>query len=343
MAFIQYWLSRLSSICIGLVFVAIPFARLILKSLFRGWSVWSTKPRPLPPACLNDPAYGNHRYIKLKNIKLHYVEAGDHSKPLVVFLHGFPEFWYSWRHQIKYLKQSFWTVAVDMRGYGGSDKPAGVESYHINLLTEDIVNLIKGLGRSSCYLIAHDWGGVVAYYMAKHYPQYIDKMIILNSPHLASLYELRKKSWKQFFKSWYIYFFQTPFLPELFLTAEDAVMFDQIFRDVNKSKKLVSDDDIEAFKYTFSSRDKWTAPIHYYRNLSPNFEKVVKTLTGKITVPTLIIWGCNDLALETKLAQSSSEHFTKCIVKYIENAGHFVQQDSPVIVNDFIDTYLKTE
>src|SRR5438477_525055 len=160
------------------------------------------------------PAW-HHRYVVVNGVRLHLVEAG--SGPLVVLLHGFPEFWYTWRHAIPALAAAgFHVLAPDLRGYNLSQKPAGVRSYRMELLTEDIAGLIRQAGAHKAAVAGHDWGGGIAWSLAMRYPQLLDKLIILNSPHPgAFLRELR--TWKQLRNSWYIFFFQLPLLPEVLL------------------------------------------------------------------------------------------------------------------------------
>jgi len=318
---------------------------IVLKTLFKviinGTSYLSVKPRPTPPACLNDPAFGTHQYAKLKEVKLHYVEAGDHSKPLVIFLHGFPEFWYSWRHQLKALKNDFWTVAVDMRGYGDSDKPSGVKAYHSSKIVGDIEQLIEALGRTSCILVAHDWGGLIAWYLTIKSPQMVDKLIILNSPHPSAFMKLIRSSVKQFFRSWYIFYFQFPFIPEYLANAHDVSLIDKAFLESNpKGKKVFCLHDIEAFKYAYARRADFTGPINYYRNLRSTLLANAVDLP-KIKVPVLIIWGTEDHALGVELATTSSQHCENCTVKFVKGASHWIQQDSHAVVNQYINQFLE--
>ncbi|KPJ12513.1 Epoxide hydrolase 3 [Papilio machaon] len=139
------------------------------------------KPKFVPPASLTDRKYGVHKYIKANNVKLHYVESGDPSKPLLLFLHGFPEFWYTWRHQIVEFNKDYCCVALDMRGYGDSEKPEGVSSYKLDILVEDVRDFIRKLGRSKCILVSHDWGGIVASKFRDTHPEYLDGIIMFAS------------------------------------------------------------------------------------------------------------------------------------------------------------------
>jgi len=311
----------------------------VISSLFKwlraGNSYWYIKERPLPPSCLQDTAYGKHSYVRLQDLKIHYVENGDRSKPLMLFVHGFPEFWFSWRHQLKHFAKSHWVVALDLRGYGDSDKPSKVTDYKIDLLRKDIHDFVKALGREKCILVAHDWGAIISWGVAMEYPSIVEKLIILNCPHPAAGVKKITSSLKQFLKSWYMFVFQLPYLPELLWTTNDLAVFDRIFG------KNVNQEDMEAFKYTWARRGAWTPPINYYRNLV-----IMSALTDfskipRITAPTLIIWGEDDLALEKDMAEMSTQYVDDIRVEYIPNGNHFIQQDKPQEVNSAIQKFLR--
>lgn len=134
----------------------------LVDVLRHGRQFFQVKKRDTPPPALLNPELGTHNFITLESsIKLHYVSSGDKEKPLLLFLHGFPECWFSWRHQIKAFKNDYWVVAPDMRGYGESDKPKGAENYSMTKISEDVKQLIEGLGRQQAIVVAHDWGGVI--------------------------------------------------------------------------------------------------------------------------------------------------------------------------------------
>ncbi|KAG8226028.1 hypothetical protein J437_LFUL004149 [Ladona fulva] len=322
-------------------------ASLALIRLFVRWiinptkNIFKAKERKDPPACLLDSNIGDHRYIKLKDVKLHYVEKGDKSKPLMLFLHGFPEFWYSWRHQMKEFSKDYWTVAVDLRGYGDSDKPEGLDKYRKSILVDDVKQLIEGLGRNKCILVAHDWGGVIGWRFAALYPEMLEKFIVMNAPPEKAYYEVAVKHKKQIFMSWYIFFFQLPYLPELVLRSEDMIGFN-VLRYRNK-KNIVTDEDIEAYKYTFGKEGAWTAPINYYRANIFNVlhKKPNPKQSPNITVPTLLIWGDKDLYLDERIVGYSKKYVNDLTIEIIKDANHFVQQDDPKGTNEAMRRYLE--
>jgi hypothetical protein len=160
------------------------------------------KKRDIPPSCLQDTSLGSHQYVTANGIKFHYVSAGDNSKPLMLLLHGFPEFWFSWRYQLKAFSKDYHVVAIDMRGYGETDKPPNKLDYRIELLVQDIAELIPALGHSSCVLCAHDWGGGVAWFVAMKYPELVDRLIIMNCPHFKVFQQNLQRNCGQLCKSW---------------------------------------------------------------------------------------------------------------------------------------------
>jgi len=325
---------------IGLFYGAVTILSLLYRRYYKvGSHFWDVKDRSLPPLCLQETAYGRHAYLKLQGIKLHYVENGDRSKPLMLFVHGFPEFWFSWRHQLKYFAETHWVVAMDLRGYGDSDKPTKVSEYKFELLEKDIYDFVVALGREKCTLVGHDWGGGICWGVASTYPEIVEKLIILNCPHPSAFAKKLQSSLSQFFKSWYIFLFQLPYLPEMFFHNEDLNCFRRMFQNADK-KCSVNDEDLEGFKYTFSKKGAWTPPINYYRNSFTAKGLLNPPKMDKIKAPTLIIWGENDLALEKDLPQLSGEFVDNLQIKYVEKANHFVQQDKPDEVNKLIEAFV---
>ncbi|CAF4136746.1 unnamed protein product [Adineta steineri] len=285
--------------------------------------------RATPPAQAMNPSSG---------ISLHCVSKGSTDQPLMLFVHGFPECWYTWRHQMKYFSKDYRVVAFDLRGYGLSSKPANVKDYKIDLLARDIADLVEELGYKSCILVAHDWGAIIAWVVPMLYPNLIDKLIILNVPHSGAYRD--SLSVKQLRKSWYMFFFQVPFIPELLFQSNDFVRFEELFwaRPMGLiNKNNITSDDLEVFKYTFSQKGTTTAAINYYRAL---FRHPRDDLQKRINVPVLIIWGCQDGALGEELADASQTYCSDVCLKKIQNASHWVQQDAPDKVNRYIEAYL---
>lgn len=303
----------------------------------QGWSaVFSAKDRPLPPAILHDERWGEHKYMHVPGAKLHYVEKGDNTKPLMVMVHGFPEFWFSWRHQLEYFSKDYWCVALDNRGYGDSDKPSGVENYDLVTLSTDIKNLVEGLGRKECILVGHDWGGAIGYRVCQLFPEIVKAYIAINIPHpMAFRGQIQNGKWEQIMKSWYIIFFQCPFLPELSLRLFDHFIFDLIFEDMKKtSEKEI----IEAYKFTFKDRFAYQAPINYYRGI------IRYPLTAKRTgtIPVCAIFGTGDKYISVQANKDGRKFITDFEETYLEGVGHFSQAEAPEKVNEAMEKYLKS-
>ncbi|XP_029773427.1 epoxide hydrolase 3 isoform X2 [Suricata suricatta] len=181
------------------------------------------RPRRTPPACLSDPTLGEHCFLTLKSsgLRLHYVSAGRGNGPLMLFLHGFPENWFSWRYQLWEFQSRFHVVAVDLRGYGSSDAPRDVDCYTIDLLMADIQDVILGLGYSKCILVAHDWGAVLAWNFSIYYPSLVARMVVVSGAPMSVYQDYSIRHISQFFRSNYMFLFQLPWLPEKLLSMSD--------------------------------------------------------------------------------------------------------------------------
>ncbi|XP_046582078.1 epoxide hydrolase 4-like [Haliotis rubra] len=173
------------------------------------------------PDCLRDPAYGTHHFVHLEDVRLHYVAAGDEDKPLMLLVHGLPEFWFSWRYQIKEFKKYYRVVAIDQRGYSESGAPSGVSSYNLRELAKDIKQLVPALGYKSCVLVGHDWGGAVAWTVAGLHPEVVDKLIIMNCPPPQAYVRYLVTHLSQIAMCWFQFFFTVPVLPELYCCFKD--------------------------------------------------------------------------------------------------------------------------
>lgn len=321
---------------ISLFYNVLVILNLIFVRIFK--TPKKNKDRPLPPKCLTNPDF-KHSFVQLPGIRLHYVEKGDNSKPLMLFVHGFPEFWYSWRNQLEEFSKDYWVVAFDMRGYGDSEKPVGKENYVMKLLVGDIVNLVKELGREKFTIVAHDWGAAVAWNFISSHSHMLDKYVIINLPHPQVYVQFVRNSWKQFLKSWYVFFFQMPCIPELILRGNDLAVFNSLTKGC-KDPSIVTEEDIEAFKFTFGKPGAFTPPINYYR--SSLFTKPRKEPGKKlqVKVPGILIFGKNDLYLDFRMVESTKEYVENLETQIIEDANHFVQQTAPKDVNTIMRKFL---
>ncbi|GAB2691068.1 epoxide hydrolase EphM [Mucilaginibacter koreensis] len=271
------------------------------------------------------------RFDKVNGIRLHSLEAGTEHSEVILFLHGFPEYSGAWHQQLEFMAaQGYHAIAPDQRGYNLSSKPAGVKAYLINTLVEDIAELIKRLTTQKITLVGHDWGGGVAWRLARRYPQLLSRLIIINMPHLGVLKQTLKTSPMQMLKSWYTAYFQLPLLPEL--TAR-ALNFKLLISSMagTANKGTFSAPEIKGYKKAWQQPGALNRMINWYRAA-----KYDQETDGIITIPTLIIWGKNDKFLTLAMAQASIEKCTHGKLAMIEDATHWVYHEKPNEVNRLI-------
>jgi pimeloyl-ACP methyl ester carboxylesterase len=258
----------------------------------------------------------------------------------MLMLHGFPEFWYSWRHQIPEFASDYKVVAVDLRGYNDSDKPEAKSAYVMAEFVQDVKGIIQGLGYKSCVLVAHDWGGAIAWNFAYAYPEMVDKLIVMNLPHPAKFAEgLRTR--QQLLKSWYIFLFQLPFLPEFLIKLDDYRAIALAFEGMAVDKSTFTPSDIQAYKDAAAKPGALTATINYYRNIARGF--LDRQNWGVLQVPTLMIWGENDSALGKELTYGTEDYVQDFQIQYIPNCSHWVQQEQPHLVNSCMRDFLASQ
>ncbi|MEO1211583.1 MAG: alpha/beta hydrolase [Cyanobacteria bacterium J06638_20] len=279
-----------------------------------------------------------HQFITTNGVRLHYVTQG--SGPLMLFLHGFPEFWYSWRHQIAEFAKDYTVVALDLRGYNDSDKPEGVEAYRMTELIADVQGVIQGLGFQRCILVGHDWGGAIAWAVAYDSPELLEELIVMNLPHPAK-FQQGLQTPQQLMRSWYMGFFQLPFLPELAMSAGDYWAIEQSFRGMTIRKDAFSDDDINAYKDAAAKRGALTAMLNYYRAIASSSN--MREHWEVLNVPTLMIWGEEDSALGKELTVGTDEYVRDFHLRYIPQCSHWVQQEQPDLVNQYMREFLALE
>lgn len=272
-------------------------------------------------------------FVDVDGVRLHCVVQGEGR--LVVLLHGFPEFWYSWRRQIPVLARHFRVVAPDMRGYNLSDKPSGVESYRVNLLVEDIVGLIESFGEERALIVGHDWGGVVAWALAITRPEFVERLVVMSAPHPTVWQEKAKASVKQLQRSWYIFFFQLADVPERFLSRNNYKFLRETLRSTTVNANTFSEEDLEEYVKAWSQPGALTAMINYYRaNIRPEvFMEDVKLDLPKVKAPTLVMWGEEDFALTREVSEGAEEYVdAPYTIRYLP-CGHWLQNEMPETVN----------
>ncbi|HEX7734423.1 MAG TPA: alpha/beta hydrolase [Ktedonobacteraceae bacterium] len=277
-----------------------------------------------------------HEEIAARGLRMHYVTQG--TGPLVVLLHGFPEFWYSWRFQIPALAaRGYRVVAPDLRGYNATEKPD--RGYDIPTLLRDIAGLIEGLGEERAIIVGHDWGGILAWHFAIDYPQMTERLVVLNAPHPgAMLREARTPA--QLRKSWYVFAFQLPWLPEYLLARDHASVIGRMLYGSAVQKAAFPPDVLAKYRQAMSTPGTLKSALNYYRQLIRRGPRSYRSRTLRVDAPTLLIWGEQDIALGIELTRDLDEWVPDLQVKYLPDSGHWVQQEMPEQVNHFLLEFL---
>src|SRR3954467_2935827 len=275
---------------------------------------------------------GREGYAEVGDVSLHYVEAGE--GPLIVLLHGFPEFWYGWRLQIASLGGAgYRVVAPDTRGYNLSSKPEGFEAYGVDLLADDIRGLIAALGADSARLVGHDWGGSIAWTTAMNHPEVVDRLAILNAAHPRRLSEGLKHP-SQLRKSWYFFFFAVPGLPEDVVQARDWHFFRHFLQEANPA---YTPEEIERYVEAWSQPGAASGMINYYRASVRQSQKEAVAKLRPISAPTLVIWGEQDSYLGSDLAEPERADVPNLDrVERLADASHWVHHDEAERVNELL-------
>jgi len=274
-----------------------------------------------------------HEKIQANGIQFHYVTEGN--GPLMLFLHGFPEYWYSWRHQISKFSKNYKVVALDMRGYGQSDRPQGKENYAIDVLVDDVKEVVSALGYEKCILVGHDWGALVAWYVAMNFESYVEKLIVMNVPHPKCYME--NITFSQVLRSWYIWMFQLPKFPERYLKAKDFKWITDQFRSA-VNMEAFSEEDLNKYKENAALPGALTAMLNYYRNLPAEMMK--KDATPTIQIPTLMLWGEKDPYTSKNSTRGTDRYVENLNLKFLPNCSHWTQQDCPKEVNQYMSEFL---
>lgn len=281
----------------------------------------------------------DHQYIETNGIRLNVVHDGPDDGPLVILLHGFPEFSYGWRQQIPYLASAGYRVwAPDQRGYNLSDKPDGLAAYSLDELAADVVGLIDAAGQKKVFLVGHDWGASVAWWVAAKYPDRLSKMVVLNVPHGAVMQRNLRSNFTQMRKSWYILFFQLPWLPEYLAQWQDWKMVAKSLTKSSRSGTFI-DSDLDQYRQAWSQPNAYRSMLNWYRAVIRQPPK--PSASPRITVPTLLIWGTKDKFLGREMAQPSIDLCDDGELIFIEEATHWVQHEEAARVNQLIDSFLR--
>ena len=271
-------------------------------------------------------------YAEVGDMRLHYVEAGN--GPLVLLLHGFPEFWYGWRKQIAPLAAAgYHVVAPDLRGYNLSSRPKGIKRYSAAKVAEDVTALIHELGYESAILVGHDWGGTIAWTIAMNNPEVVDKLAVLDAAHPRKLSKNLFKP-RQTLRSWYFFFFALPWLPERLVRRNRFRFLQRFLRDAKPGYTPL---ELDRYVEAWSKPGALTGMIDYYRNSV--FANPIKAWTAikPVSAPTLVIWGARDRYLGPKLAEPEHKDVPNLVgVERLPNASHWVHHDEADRVNQLL-------
>jgi pimeloyl-ACP methyl ester carboxylesterase len=276
-----------------------------------------------------------HGYADNDSVKIHYAEAGE--GPLVVMIHGFPDFWYSWRHQLEGLQDAYRVVAIDQRGYNLSDKPGGVESYDMSLLVSDVVAVVRHLGEEKAVIVGHDWGGAVAWNVAFHAPGIVDKLVVLNLPHPNSLARAWQDNAEAREGTNYAQVFRAG-------SPDDPDIFFGYSMTPETLSSWVSDAEARPHYIEAFERSDFTGMLNYYKQNYPDTKSgdiAAATQAPNINISTLVFHGLDDTALHSDGLNNTWDWIDADLTLVtVPGAGHFVQQDAAELVTTTLRGWL---
>jgi len=282
-------------------------------------------------------------FVEANGLRFEVDQCGD-GDTLALCLHGFPELAFSWRYQLPMLADAGYTAwAPNLRGYGASSRPLGVENYHIDKLMDDVAALIDASGKTSVVLIAHDWGAIIAWQFAIEKRRPLDKLVICNVPHPGPLLKVLRSGFAQIRKSWYMLFFQIPRLPEFLLGLRGARAIGEMLRRSSSNVAMFPPEVTDVYRQNARQPGALTAMLNYYRALLRGRKAVAARGMPVIEVPTLMIWGEDDVAL-TKASTYGTEQYVRDFrIRYLPRVSHWVQQEAPEQVNAMIRAFLENQ
>lgn len=290
-----------------------------------------------------------HEYAYVNGIRFNYVSAGKGK--LIMFVHGFPEFWYAWKNQLKEFGRGYQAVAPDMRGYNLSEKPTRVEQYQVKILVEDLRQLGEHLGHKKFTLVGHDWGGAIAWAFALSHPNYLEKLIVINAPHPAVFDRELRENPAQQKASEYMLMFQRPGEAEKTLSANNYAFLIEAVLSEGLKQGYFTEEDRRAYLEAWSQPGALSGGLNYYRaaHLGPpagkgepasgNFLPGLSDLTVK--VPTLVIWGDRDPYLLTGNLEGLERFVPDLTVRRIPDGSHWVIHKKPILVNIYIRDFIE--
>jgi epoxide hydrolase 4 len=279
------------------------------------------------------------QFVQANGLTFEVDQCGDGDR-LALCLHGFPECSYSWRYQLPLLAKLGYTAwAPNLRGYGRTTRPAYIRDYALPHLHADVAGLIDAAGKRSTLLIGHDWGGAIAWNFVLNPTRPIERFIVMNLPHPA-IFFAKLFRFPQILRSWYVFFFQIPRLPEWLLTANHAKAVGDAFRNMAIDKSRFPEEVLEVYRQQALQPGAMTAMLNYYRAIVRRWPRPSQLPRTKLDTPTLMIWGEHDTALGKELTFGTDEMVRDFTLRYLPNVSHWVQQEAPETVNAMIEAWL---
>jgi pimeloyl-ACP methyl ester carboxylesterase len=274
-----------------------------------------------------------------RGVRLHAVVAGPEDGPPVVLLHGFPEFWYSWRHQIGPLAAAgFRVVAIDQRGYHRSDKPPAVKDYALDRLADDVVAVLDHMAFRRAAVVGHDWGGIVGWWLAMTRPDRVSRLAVANAPHPVAMRAKVEGSWAQLAKSWYVFAAQVPGLPEAVGRWTDYRFLVQSLTRTARPGTF-SPAELAAYRAAWAVPGALTGMVNWYRAAVRH--RPAPPSRGRVTVPTLILWGNRDRFLSRDLPDLSAALCSDARVVRFPDATHWLLHEEPAAVAAVLLSFLR--
>jgi pimeloyl-ACP methyl ester carboxylesterase len=289
-----------------------------------------------------DVGHGIRREMVSANGLRFEVDVCGEGPRLALCLHGFPECAYSWRYQLPLLARlGYRAWAPNLRGYGHSSRPLGIQEYTVEKLMDDVAGLIDASGARSTLLIAHDWGAVIAWYLAMRKLRSLERLVILNVPHPGAV-TAEGLNLRQLLRSWYIFFFQIPRLPEWLLARRNYWAVGDAFRNVAIDKSRFPDEVLDVYRRNAAIPGALTAMVNWYRGLLRGGSMRRQRRLGYpvIETPTLMIWGEEDPALGKETTYHTDRFVSDLTLRYLPRVSHWVQQEAPETVNAMLEAWL---
>ena len=281
-----------------------------------------------------------HRMLQVNGIALHVVFAGPADGKPLIFLHGFPEFWFAWHRQIDHFVSSgYRVIAPDQRGFNLSDKPANIANYSIDLLVKDVVGILDTVAASKAFVVGHDWGAAVAWHLAARYPDRVWRSAMLSVPHPHVFIKNLSTNLAQLRKSWYIFFFQLPWLPEFLVRRRDWSLLTRALRNT-AYHGVFSDSDLEKYKEAWAKKGALTAMLNWYRAALTRPSKLTfDSKASHVKVPTLLVWGKEEQFAVQGMARESLQHCDDRRLEVFDVASHWIQHEQPSRLNNLLSEF----